>query len=67
MKRIGKQKDYKGDYEHMHCIGYNERDTESWYECPKCKKHIGAWSLYHNNIHPGDIFECNCGTRLFYH
>ena len=67
MKRIGKQKTYEGDYEYMNKIGYSQHDAESWYECPKCKKEIGSWGLFHNNINSGDIFECDCGTRLFYH
>ena len=67
MKRIGKIDTYDGYYEHMRNIGYSQHDCESWYECPNCKKEIGAWSLFHNDIHSGDIFECDCGTRLYYH
>ena len=66
MKRIGKQKTYEGEYERMRSIGYSQHDAESWYECPNCKKEIGAWDLYHDGIYSGDIFECECGARLLY-
>ena len=67
MKRIGKEETYEGSYKHMRHIGYSSHDDESWFECPNCNKHIGAWSLFHKGIHSGDIFECDCGEKLFYY
>ena len=62
----------------MKFVGFNQHDSESWYECPDCGKRYGSWGFVNGSIPTEQVtetvfgqeykrhgFTCTCGARLY--